>query len=429
MAGELHHSLTRRGAVAGHVAALSLALLLPSCAVQPRWHTSDVAIERDAARLFRPEGAAGAPRDPYAGEIAEVPIRKNMRPCCAFGAQIHVRVGPVPVPLYFVGNLVDRRRIRHHVYDSGNSTFGSRGAGPEVIHREGNGLVYTCKSGFLDIAHVRDYADTALYTITTVARHLETGGDFALPDEGAKVTIQLRPVDEATLSGSGRWSIAIPLGQWLAFQSGLWHEIATWFGWSTFALFPERVSAFSPEDLYSNLLGVRIAAAVVSQRGARDEFAYNRNVDRWIDRSLELVEAVPVATAEEAMLAVDGIWWDSKKRLPDMSLVLRRNFESGSPVTPWLVPESRFGVLLRAACGEHPQPLPIANPTSMSNIEFPSQATLVIELPDALASQEPFARLGRRITQEDFPAILDFIRKQNAEMFGPFADRPDISPP
>ena len=59
--------------------------------------------------------------------------------------------------------MVDRRRLRHHVYDSGNSTFGSRGAGPEILHSEGNGLAYACGGGFIDIAHVRDYADTALY--------------------------------------------------------------------------------------------------------------------------------------------------------------------------------------------------------------------------------------------------------------------------
>jgi hypothetical protein len=406
------------------------AIVLASCSPQLRWHTDDTQIARDAARLFRSEGAFGAPREPYSDEIAPVPMRRNMRPCCAFGAQLRVRVGPVPIPLIFLGNIVDERHIRHHVYDSGNATFGSHGsAGPEIVHSEGNGLVYSCRAGFLDIAHMRDYSDAALYIITALARNLEKGGRIPLPDEGAKVAIELKPVDPSLIAQYGRWAIATSLGQWLAFQSGLWHEVATWFGWSTFALFPERVSAFSPEDLYSNILGARIAAAVVSQSGARDEFVYNRNVDRWLQRTLDLVETVPVPAAEEAMLSVDGLWWDSTKRLPDMSLVLRRNFSSGDAVVPWLIPKARVGPKLRAACGADPQPLPVANPSSIGAIDFASLVTLVIEPSSELARQEPFAHLSRRITQKDFPAIVDFVRRQNEQMFGPLADRPDSELP
>jgi len=423
------HYGKRRRALRSCVVVVATMLALAACSAKPRWRSSEDPFDRDPARLFRAEGGAGAPRDPDANEIAEVPMRINMRPCCAFGAQLQVRVGRVPIPFYFLGNMVDRRSIRHHVYDSGNATFGSRGDGPEILHSEGNGLAYSCGGGFIDVAHVRDYADTALYTITRVARLLETGGGIPLPDEGAKVRIALRPVDPVTLSGHGRWAIAIPLGQWLAFQSSVWHEIATWFGWSTFTMFPEKVSAFSPDDLYSNLLGARVAAAVVSQRGARDEFTYNRNVDRWLERTLAYVATVPAAAAEEAMSAMDGVWWDSKKRIPDVSLVLRRSFETGEIVNPWLVPPSRFGPLLRAACGDDPKPLPIANPASMGGIDFAAQASLIIELPDELAAQEPFVKLGRHITQEDFPVIVEFIRRQNREMFGPRADQPDGEAP
>jgi hypothetical protein len=409
------------------LAALAVAVSLAGCMAKPRWKTTEDSINRDASRLFRVEGAAGAPRDPAPDEIAQVPMRVNMRPCCAFGAQLQVRVGPVPIPFYFLGNMVDRRKVRHHVYDSGNSTFGSRGAGPELLHSEGNGLAYACSGGFIDIAHVRDYADTALYTITTLARNLEHGGTFPLPDEGAKVSIALHPLDAGTIAQYGRWSIAIPLGQWLTFQSSLWHEIATWFGWSTFALFPEKVSAFSPDDLYSNILGGRVAAAVISQRGSRDEFAYNRNVDQWLDRTLSYVATVPASAAEEAMRAVDGYWWDSRKRIPDVSLVLRRSFESGDVIHPWLIPPSRFGPRLRAACGSDPKPIPIANPPSMSGIDFAQQASLVVDLPELLAAQEPFAGLGPRITQADFPKIVEYIRARNLEMFGPLADQPGDS--
>jgi hypothetical protein len=409
----------------GAATVLAGLVVLASCSAEPRWHTKDITIDRDAARLFRREGAAGAPREPYANEVAVVPMREHMRPCCAFGAQLHVRVGRVPIPLYFLGNMVDAGKIRHHVYDSGNATFGSRGGtSSPLVQSEGNGLVYTCRAGFIDIAHVRDYADTSLYLITSIARQLENGGVIPMPDEGAKVTVELSPADPKSLAQHGRWAIATPLGQWLAYQSSLWHEIVTWFGWSTFALFPERVSSFSPEDLYSNLLGARIGAAVVSQRGARDEFAYNRSVDTWLRRTLQHLGAVPAKTAEEAMRSMDGLWWDSKQRIPDMSLVLRRNFSYAESLDPWLVPPAKSGPLLRAACGENPRPLPIENPSSISGVDFAGQATLVIDLPQELAAKEPFVNLGTRITQREFPQIVEFIAAENERMFGPDANRP-----
>jgi hypothetical protein len=38
-----------------------------------------------------------------------------------------------------------------------------------------------------------------------------------------------------------------------------WHEIAIWYGWANVPMFSERPSAVLPEDMYSNLLGIRIA--------------------------------------------------------------------------------------------------------------------------------------------------------------------------
>ena len=71
----------------------------------------------------------------------------------------------------------------------------------------------------------------------------------------------IKPVDPEIVAAHGRRAVAVPLAQWIAFQLSTWHEIATWFGWSALSIFPEEASAFSPEDLYSNLLGIRIAGA------------------------------------------------------------------------------------------------------------------------------------------------------------------------
>lgn len=127
------------------------------------------------------------------------------------------------------------------------------------------------------------------------------------------------------------------------------------------------------------------------------------------------------------LVAVDGVWWDSGTRLPDPRLVLRRSFEFEDPVRPWLVPASLTPEPLReklqSHCGEPAKPLPFGDRIEEYGLgEF---ATLEIEVDDRLAAQEPFLTLGRKITQADFPAIIEAIRAQNREEFGRNADRPD----
>ena len=73
------------------------------------------------------------------------------------------------------------------------------------------------------------------------------------------------------------------MAQWIGFQLSIWHEIATWFGWSWTKTFPETASSFSPEDLYSNVLGVKLFAALVPRSSARTEYLYNDTVDNWLE--------------------------------------------------------------------------------------------------------------------------------------------------
>jgi hypothetical protein len=38
---------------------------------------------------------------------------------------------------------------------------------------------------------------------------------------------------------------------------------------------------------------------------------------------------------------------------------------------------------------------------------------------------EPWKSLGPRVTQEDFPVLVEFLRERALEIFGPRADAPD----
>jgi hypothetical protein len=405
---------------------LLIATLTSSCALRPRWRADDQPTAIDVVELMEAGDPSAIFRNMHASEIPVIPTRQHLRPCCAFGAQLGAQLGPIPIPGISIGNILDADELGYHYYDAGILLLGSRGDDDAVVRSERNGLVYTCRGGFIDTAHVRDYADWTIFLGTNIARHLETGVTLQLPGEGATLQIVIHAADPARLDGIDRRRLAIPLPQWLAFQLSVWHEIATWYGWSTVAAFPERVSAFSPEDLYSNLVGTKIAGAVAAQRSARSEFLYNRSVDHWIAQILRYLEATPAAVGRDAMRSVDMAWWDSGRRLPDPRLVLRRNMDLGTEIRPWLAPFDRATEALRAACPPALPPVVLANPDAVDGLQFRDQATLRIEVGAMLAAQEPFRSLGGVITQEDFPAILAAVRAENQRQFGPVADRPEL---
>ena len=51
--------------------------------------------------------------------------------------------------------------------------------------------------------------------------------------------------------------------------------------------------------------------------------------------------------------------------------------------------------------------------------------TLEIVVDDDIAKRDPFTKIGRTVTQGDFPTIVAAIRNQNRAEFGEDADRPD----
>ncbi len=359
--------------------------------------------------------------------VPRIPIRRRVRPCCAFGAGLRVRVGPVPVPAYAIGNVLSPTDLGLHRYDAGLEGDEYEGDG------ERNGLLYTCRGGFIDTAHVRDYVDWGVFVATTFGRHLETGVQIDFPDdEGGQRRLVLAPVDPEVVRVHGRRELMIPLAQWATAQLSIWHEIATWYGWSAYAAFPERASAFSPEDFYSNMVGIKLVGPLIWDGSPRALDLYNRDVDRWLAQVLAFLGALPRPYGEAAFRDVEGLWWNPEARLPDADVVLRRNFDVGARVDPWLVPADRVGPELarglRERCGDHTEPHTITNPSRLGAVAFAELVRLEIEVSDRLAERPPFTRLGRVVSQDQFPEILAEIREQARAEFGPYADRPDPAP-
>jgi hypothetical protein len=383
------------------------------------------ALDRDVAVALG-DNARGWTDDITPTSVPEIRPPAALRPCCAFGADLQVKVGAIPVPGVSLSNVIGFTDLGPHRYDNGLVSLDledSRG----WVDDEANGLVYTCRGGFIDTAHVRDNADITMALAAHFARTMDTDSVIEMPPQGAAIRVRSKAVNPQNLKRYGRRDIAIAAAEWAAFNLSIWHEIATWYGFASLASWPEKISAFSPEDLYSNLLGNKIAGGILHDRGARSDHDYDRNMDAWIERALGRLEAVPQASAKEAIRSVDGIWWDSSKRIPDWTLVLRRNSEIGTRISPWVVSRaSGWDPASFTDCDGKGAPLVLRHPDGFLGMPFRRPLTLEFDVHDELVGQGfPLPADGSRVvTQEDFPRIIEVIRRENAAALGSQANGP-----
>ena len=181
-----------------------------------------------------------------ATDIPEIAYPRALRSCCAFGGDLKVAVGKVPVPGVEIGNLLDPGDVGSHRYDNWYLSI-QRSDPRGIVDNEHNGLIYTCRGGFIDLAHVRDNADNTLALAAAIGRSLEKGGTIEVPPQCAAMRVRLRPITAEAIRKYGRMQLAVALAEWLAYQLSIWHEIATFYGYASLSQWPEKISAFSPE--------------------------------------------------------------------------------------------------------------------------------------------------------------------------------------
>jgi hypothetical protein len=416
--------------IAPVIAALILGGFGASCE-RPDWKfgPSVVGSDREIARVLGDvelSEIADADRE----DIPDIAPPASLRPCCAFGAGLQVEVGRVRVPGVHLSNMTGTDELGPHRYDNGLLSIDTSD-GRGWVDSERNGLVYTCRGGFIDTAHVRDNADLTLYLAISFAKILDTGGVIELPDQGGAIRIHLQPVSRQSRSTYGRRRLSTEGAEWIAFQMSIWHEVATWYGYSSIEMWPEKISAFSPEDLYSNLIGIKIASGLLELNRFATAGEYNEGMDAWIRGALRRLGALSVKASTAAMNSVDGLWWDSAKRIPDWKLTLRRNSYVGYEISPWLVQDAsprqgRPKPATPPGCRGAAPRLDLQFPGGFEGVRFDEVLRLEIELDDKLDAAIPAeVRDGRTITQDDFPAIVESIRKENVTEF----DSHDVNGP
>lgn len=298
------------------------------------------------------------------------PPPRIIRTCCSFGADL----GLSGIPFIKKTDITSIGAIGKHEY------LGQK--------EEGNGNIYTHSGGFIDLGHLRDCADWTAYLYhlisTTPPTNKEINLDLGVEGGSKTLTISnfdnLAPQDYYQLAGK------------IAYDLSLWHEIATWFGASYIPFIPERYSSFSPEDLYSNLLGVTLGIQAL-----KSNLEYDEAMTLLIKETLDQLGCVKTEQETyEAMEKVENIWWTNEKRLPSKKVLLKRFIDSDSILTPWLLPEDANRI----------QAHTLTKPANYLSNKYELKIKLNYKFPLKEISPDQNERL---ITQKDFDTLICHI--------------------
>ena len=274
------------------------------------------------------------------------------RLCCAFGYAIGCDAA----------QLTNTSGTPKHNYgNQPEDTPDDTNPGKACVAPEPVGYVYTAAAGMVDIGHVRDNADMtfSVYEQLVKKQHsIATGGNT--------VGVATIPTDNNQLLG---------LAGAITWVSSWAHELDTW-GDTTASAFiethvdsyrsgapgasPEDYSAFSPEDLSSNIIGIELAERAIAN-GGTSVLTFDRQIDVQLAKLLPELGARPAAETTALLVQVKfisggkslvGKWWmdDAASPVNGTVRLLRRNFDgaawkiAGAPqaTTPGWLNTDRF---------------------------------------------------------------------------------------
>lgn len=320
----------------------------------------------------------------------------GLRPCCAFGYDLKAELLGVPVPFYHAENVADADQLGDHVYNNSELSGITNLMG---MSSENLGLLYTRRAGFIDIAHIRDTADNTLFLFSQIWPRLGEEWQLELGTELTSRRIQFRAFTPPK-SEQQRYILATFLAARLAYQMAVWHEIAQWYGYQSVFGFSEQVSAFSPEDLYSNMIGAKLSATLILSGRATSLDQYNSSMMAALPQVLHQLGAVNQTETRLQFDYVDGTWWDSKRYLPQKFLLLLRDYQTGNERKPMMVP------------GENMPAASLALPTQFANVRLADIAELQMR-PGKLMENLPVPK--SYYTSKDFSRLAQYAERQDAK--------------
>ena len=296
---------------------------------------------------------------------------------------------------------------------------------------ERNGIVYTCRGGHIDITHLRKAADWTAYLASRIQRTLlsdKTTFSYRM-HEPSRHHLQFEyPQGWASLPRNVRERIAadvaIEVAEYCTYTGMVWHEILTWYGYKAIGFYTEYPSAFSWEDVYSNLLGCRLAGEALRDPG----LDFDEAVTILLDQELQKLGVQARPAAWQAGQVVRGQWFVGDFLACD---IVKRNLDIGWDdgfVTPWVVPGM-------AGCpDETPAAYPAPNLSALSEYHFSAKYEIEPREWERKEILRPLCPPGRgrpaRIEPaQHLGAIMEYIRAQAIHRYGPYVDDQTLPSP
>ena len=257
------------------------------------------------------------------------------RPCCLL-----VQSPYGIFSLLFPDHILDLESDLTH--KSGTTGFGW------FFRKEASGLIYTCLGGFIDLGHLRDFADlTRLYYYLLLKQPKENGvikeGSVfpVLPTHGGFDGVVIVKKDIPATKDD--LDLLINIARSLAYDVSIFYEISTYPVISFFEP-GKHASAFSPEDLVSNFLGTHVADQAIRKEiegGSQvNTGVFDTEVTKVLRSLLEKLQAREKSVTIQALDGIADRWIRSGVIIPGLDTLhlQRRNFEY-KVITPWLVSE------------------------------------------------------------------------------------------
>lgn len=194
---------------------------------------------------------------------------------------------------------------------------------------EGYGVFYTLRGGSIDLDHVRGIADLTRWTYLCAKATIEKGKSSFAVGPGFEMTTNKVIIEYP--DNWGNWAeaekkrishkAALIIAPVVSYNCSIWHEMITWKGTHFMLIEPEHNSAFSWDDLYSNMVGVELALRAINN-GHINVSDYNRAMTALIAEEFQTLEVVSKARSVEIIESVRGTWHGNGK-------LMKRNMDIG----------------------------------------------------------------------------------------------------
>jgi len=269
---------------------------------------------------------------------------------------------------------------------------------------EVGGIIYTCKAGHLDLGHIRGNADNTKFLVKRVRDTLSKNNDgfgFTITGELSRHSVNFtypqdwesNPNKESVIE-----EIALATGPYLSHQATVWHEILTWFGVHFMGFEQEFNSAFSWEDMYSNVLGTQLAVQALKTPGK----SFDQAMTDLLNVKLKQLNVQPKEVAVKASDKMRDIWYTGNLT-PDMKI---RHLDIGLDgyITPNIVP----GI---EECSDAPVPIAVPNLNVLRSHGFDITHRVS---PNVLEQGKIYKAAGTKkiYPEQHYPVIMAEIKRQ-----------------